>query len=152
MIAASIVLVCAECLSPKGTLTRRAPWLVSFTFGLLHGMGFASALLEIGLPERHLPSALFSFNLGVELGQLAVIAAALTLRALIQRLRWQRPWMTRSLVYTMGSIAAFWAAGVRYRSSPRQRCFSSRRRRQRTIARLRQEPCRRRHGDTTGAC
>jgi hydrogenase/urease accessory protein HupE len=67
MIALSIVLVCAECLSPAGSLTRRAPWLVAFSFGLLHGMGFASALLEIGLPEKHLPSALFSFNLGVEL-------------------------------------------------------------------------------------
>jgi len=109
MIAASIVLVCAECLSPADSLTRRAPWLVSFAFGLLHGMGFASALLEIGLPERHLPSALFSFNLGVELGQLAVIAAALALRALLQRLRWQRAWMTRRLVYAMGTIAAFWA-------------------------------------------
>jgi hypothetical protein len=109
MIAASIVLVCAECLSPSDSLTRRAPWIVSFAFGLLHGLGFASALLEIGLPERHLPSALFSFNLGVELGQLAVIAAALALRALIARLRWQRAWMTRGLVYAMGTIAAFWA-------------------------------------------
>jgi len=109
MIAASIVLVCAECLNPADSLTRRAPWLVAFAFGLLHGMGFASALLEIGLPERHLPSALFSFNLGVELGQLAVIAAALALRAVIQRLRWQRAWMTRSLVYAMGTTAAFWA-------------------------------------------
>jgi hydrogenase/urease accessory protein HupE len=109
LIAASIVLVCAECLSPTDSLTRRAPWLVSFAFGLLHGMGFASALLEIGLPERHLPSALFGFNLGVELGQLAVIAAALALRGLILRLRWQRAWMTRGLVYAMGSIAACWA-------------------------------------------
>ena len=108
MIALSIVLVCAECMSPADSLTRRAPWLVAFSFGLLHGMGFASALLEIGLPEKHLPSALFSFNLGVELGQLAVIALALALRALLVRLRWQRPWMPRALIYAMGSLAAFW--------------------------------------------
>jgi hydrogenase/urease accessory protein HupE len=108
MIALSIVLVCAECLSPADSLTRRAPWLVAFSFGLLHGMGFASALLEIGLPEKHLPSALFSFNLGVELGQLAVITLALAVRALALRLRWQRPWMPRALVYAMGGLAAFW--------------------------------------------
>jgi hydrogenase/urease accessory protein HupE len=108
MIALSIVLVCAECLRPADSLTRRAPWLVAFSFGLLHGMGFASALLEIGLPEKHLPSALFSFNLGVELGQLAVIGLAFILRSLAARLRWQRPWTTRALVYAMGSLAAFW--------------------------------------------
>src|SRR5204863_3481547 len=56
-IALSIVLVCAECLRPGDSLTRRAPWLVAFSFGLLHGMGFASALAEIGLPEKHIPAA-----------------------------------------------------------------------------------------------
>jgi len=108
LIAVSIVLVCAECLRPAESLTRRAPWLVAFAFGLLHGMGFASALLEIGLPEKHLPGALFSFNLGVELGQLAVIAVAFALRALVRRSSWQRAWMAPALVYAMGSIAAFW--------------------------------------------
>lgn len=107
MIALSIVLVCAECLRPDDSLTRRAPWLVAFTFGLLHGMGFASALLEIGLPERHLPSALFSFNLGVELGQLAVIGVAAALSVPLRRRRWQRAG-SRVLVYAMGSLAAYW--------------------------------------------
>ena len=108
MIALSIVLVCAECLRPGESLTRRAPWLVAFTFGLLHGMGFASALLEIGLPERHLPSALFGFNLGVELGQLAVIGVAAALSALLRRTRWQRAGLSRAFVYVMGSVAAYW--------------------------------------------
>jgi len=108
MIALSIVLVCVECLRPAESLTRRAPWLVAFTFGLLHGMGFASALLDIGLPEAHLPSALFSFNLGVELGQLAVIAAAGVLGALLRRVAWGRRWRPRALVYAIGSVGAFW--------------------------------------------
>jgi hydrogenase/urease accessory protein HupE len=109
MIALSIVLVCAECLRPAHSSMRRAPWLVAFAFGLLHGLGFASALLEIGLPERHVPSALFSFNLGIELGQLAVIGIVVAARALATRLKWQWPWMARALVYLMGGVAAFWS-------------------------------------------
>jgi hydrogenase/urease accessory protein HupE len=108
MIAASIVLVCVECLRPADSLTHRAPWLVAFAFGLLHGLGFASALLQIGLPEKHLPSALFSFNLGVELGQLAVIGVALALGSLALRLELQRARLNRALVYAMGSVAAYW--------------------------------------------
>ncbi len=108
-IALSIVLVCAECLRPGQSLTRRAPWLVAFSFGLLHGLGFASALLEIGLPEQHLPSALFCFNLGVELGQLAVIGVVIALRALGARLKIERAWPVRVLVYGMGGLAAFWS-------------------------------------------
>jgi len=108
-IALSIVLVCAECLRPGDSLTRRAPWLVAFAFGLLHGLGFASALLEIGLPEKHIPAALLCFNVGVELGQLAVIAVVLTLRALATRLRLARPQLTRATIYAMGAIAAFWS-------------------------------------------
>jgi len=73
-IALSIVLACSECLRPKDSLARRAPWLVTFAFGLLHGMGFASALIETGLPDQHVPTALLFFNVGVELGQLAAIA------------------------------------------------------------------------------
>jgi hydrogenase/urease accessory protein HupE len=108
-IALSIVLVCAECLRPADTLTHRAPWLVAFAFGLLHGLGFASALMEIGLPGKHIPAALFCFNLGVELGQLAVIGAVLGLRALALRLRPPSPRLTRAVVYAMGATAAFWS-------------------------------------------
>jgi hydrogenase/urease accessory protein HupE len=108
-IALSIVLVCVECLRPGDSLTRHAPWLVAFTFGLLHGLGFASALLEIGLPEKHLTAALFCFNLGVELGQLSVIGAVLALRALITRWNLSRAWLQRGLIYAMGSVASFWS-------------------------------------------
>lgn len=114
LIALSIVLVCAECLQSKDSLTRRAPWLVAFAFGLLHGFGFASALLEIGLPERHLASALFSFNLGVEAGQLLVLVVLLSLRSLLRLPPAARPersrlWAGRAIVYAMGSVAAFWS-------------------------------------------
>jgi len=110
-IALSIVLVCAECVRREqpDSLTRRAPWVVAFAFGLLHGLGFASALMEVGLPERHLPTALLCFNVGVELGQLAVIGVVLAIRALASRLRFGRPWMARGFVYLMGAVAAFWS-------------------------------------------
>jgi hypothetical protein len=65
--------------------------------------------MEIGLPEKHIPAALFCFNLGVELGQLAVIAAVLALRALALRLRLARPGLTRAALYAMGATAAFWS-------------------------------------------
>src|SRR4029079_9865073 len=64
-IAISIVLVASEALREKDTLARRLPALVSFLFGLVHGLGFAGALKEVGLPERHLPLALLGFNVGV---------------------------------------------------------------------------------------
>src|SRR6185369_11116865 len=107
-IALSIVLVCAECLRPDDSLTRRAPWAVAFAFGLLHGLGFASALLELGVPGQHVPAALLCFNLGVELGQLGIIAVVLAVRLLMTRLRVQRAWMRDALVYAMGGMAAFW--------------------------------------------
>jgi len=112
LIAWSVVLVCGECAKPAETLTRRSPWLVAFAFGLLHGLGFASALLDVGLPERHVPLALFSFNLGVELGQLGVVVILLLGRALLERgARGRLPLghMARALVYTLGSLAAFWS-------------------------------------------
>lgn len=108
-IALSIVLVCRECLQSDDSLAHRAPWLVSFAFGLLHGLGFASALMEVGLPEKHIPTALLCFNVGVELGQLAVIGAVLAVRALARRRHLARPWMERAFVYAMGAVAAFWS-------------------------------------------
>jgi hypothetical protein len=108
-IALSIVLACAECLRPSGSLAHRAPWLVTFAFGLLHGMGFATALLETGLPEQHVPSALLFFNVGVELGQLAAIAVFIALGWLLARVERRPAWSKRAFVYAMGSIAAFWS-------------------------------------------
>jgi hydrogenase/urease accessory protein HupE len=107
-IALSIVLVCSECLRANDSLARRAPWLVAFAFGLLHGLGFASALLAIGLPEQHLPTALLFFNVGVELGQLGVIAVVFSLRFLLLRFR-PGPGLRRGLIYAMGTTAAFWS-------------------------------------------
>lgn len=109
MIAFSIVLACTECLRPADSLARRAPWLVTFAFGLLHGMGFASALLETGLPEEHVPSALFFFNVGVELGQLGAIAVFLAAGWLVTRVKRRPAWTTRAFVYAMGSTAAYWS-------------------------------------------
>ncbi len=109
MIALSIVLVCAECLRPDDSLTRRAPWIVAFTFGLLHGFGFASALLEVGLPQARLPAALLGFNLGVELGQLAVVVLLLAVSTLTVRFHLMRPWIPRTVIYATGSVAAYWS-------------------------------------------
>jgi hydrogenase/urease accessory protein HupE len=108
-IALSIVLACAECLRPSDSLARRAPWLVTFAFGLLHGMGFASALLDTGLPEKHVASALLFFNVGVELGQLAAIAVFIAVGWLWTRIERRRTWTTRAFVYAMGSTAAYWS-------------------------------------------
>jgi hydrogenase/urease accessory protein HupE len=108
-IALSIVLACSECLRTSDSLARRAPWLVTFAFGLLHGMGFASALLETGLPEKHVPSALLFFNIGVELGQLAAIALFVSAGWLVTRLKRRPAWTTRAFVYAMGCVAAYWS-------------------------------------------
>ncbi len=93
----------------RPTLLRRFPWAVSFAFGLLHGFGFAGALREAGLPSGDIPRALFSFNVGIECGQLAFIAAALGLHHALRRLRIQLPgWATLIPAYAMGSIAVLW--------------------------------------------
>ena len=92
-IALSILLLACEIVrARKGqpSLTARWPWLVAFSFGLLHGFGFASALSEIGLPRGDIPLALFTFNVGVEIGQLLFIAAVLTLLAVARRIPFPR--------------------------------------------------------------
>lgn len=108
-IALSIVLACAECLRPPDSLAHRAPWIVTFAFGLLHGMGFATGLLETGLPEKHVPTALLFFNVGVEIGQLAAITVFVLLARLYARLEKKRAWSTRAFVYAMGITAAYWS-------------------------------------------
>jgi hydrogenase/urease accessory protein HupE len=108
-IALSIAWVCAEGARPRDVLVARAPWVVAFVFGLLHGLGFASALLEIGLPARHLPLALLFFNVGVELGQLAVIGTLVVLGVAVARAGWSRAWQRLALFYAMGSVATAWS-------------------------------------------
>lgn len=113
-IALSIVFVAAEIVRRRdaGTAVRGVdPWIVAFTFGLLHGFGFAGALHEIGLPQGAIPLALLFFNVGVEAGQLLFIAAVLALAAVLKRLPLRPPawtWSRRLLPYAIGGVAAFW--------------------------------------------
>lgn len=113
-IALSILLLAVEIAHVRRgqpSLTARWPWLVAFSFGLLHGFGFAGALSAIGLPEGEVPLALFAFNLGVEIGQLMFIAAVLALLALARRAPLPRAWVQHALPvanYLIGTLAAFW--------------------------------------------
>lgn len=91
------------------SLTARHPWVVAFGFGLLHGMGFAGALSEIGLPQHEIPLALLMFNVGVEAGQVTFVAGILVLIYALKRLRKDWPaWSTYLPTYGIGSMAAFW--------------------------------------------
>lgn len=112
IIALSIVFVASEVLHGlKGRpgLTARAPWVVAFSFGLLHGLGFAGALAEIGLPEGEIPLALLTFNVGVEIGQLLFIGAVLAFQAQVSRVVTLPPALVpRVAAYAIGSLAAFW--------------------------------------------
>ncbi len=82
---------------------------MAFTFGLLHGLGFASALAEVGLPQNQIPLALFQFNVGVEVGQLLFVGAVLGLVWAGRRLRISVPaWGWRVPAYGIGAVAAFW--------------------------------------------
>jgi hypothetical protein len=114
-IALSIVFVGVEIVKlQRGQigLTARYPWTVAFGFGLLHGIGFATALTNLGIPQSTLPIALLFFNVGVEIGQLAFVAAVLALlwahrqaNALLPR------WGAAMPAYVIGSIASFWFLG-----------------------------------------
>ena len=106
-IALSIVLVAGEALRSRHSLAQRWPALVAFGFGLVHGLGFAGALKEIGLPENHLAVALLTFNGGVEIGQLLTVGAAWLL------MRWlgRQPWAAKLrplALYAIGAMAAYW--------------------------------------------
>jgi hydrogenase/urease accessory protein HupE len=90
-------------------LSERIPWVVAFGFGLLHGFGFAGALQEIGLPETDVPTALATFNIGVELGQLLIVFATLGILAALRRAK--DPWPAhakRAATYAIGITASFW--------------------------------------------
>jgi hydrogenase/urease accessory protein HupE len=120
-IALSIMLVSVEILNARGgkpSLTARLPWLVAYSFGLLHGFGFAGALAAVGLPQHAIPVALLFFNLGVEIGQLAFVAAVLTAGSLLRTamaLRLKPALIQRTVdrldviaAYAIGTVAAFW--------------------------------------------
>lgn len=107
-IALSIVLVAGEALHRRDTLARRWPAMVAFLFGLVHGLGFAGALQEIGLPQQHLLIALLTFNLGVELGQLMTVGACWCLWRVAAR--WPAAQRLRPvLLYVIGAVAAYWS-------------------------------------------
>jgi hydrogenase/urease accessory protein HupE len=111
-IALSIYFLAVELTSArKGerTLTQRAPWVVAASFGLLHGLGFAGALAEVGLPTAEIPLALFSFNVGIELGQLAFVGAVLLVAAALRRVPVAWPqWAKAIPAYGIGAMATFW--------------------------------------------
>ena len=112
IIALSIVFVAAEIVrsrSGQPSLMQEFPWAIAFTFGLLHGFGFAGALSEIGLPEQAIPVALLFFNLGVESGQLLFIASALLVAALARPVATRSAtWAPQLPAYGIGALAAFW--------------------------------------------
>jgi hypothetical protein len=116
VIALSIVFVAGEIVHARQGrpgLTQRRPWIVAFSFGLLHGLGFAGALAEVGLPPLSIPMALLFFNVGVEIGQLIFIAVVLGViavaRGIGHRLKVDAPsWWWRVPPYAIGGVASFW--------------------------------------------
>jgi hydrogenase/urease accessory protein HupE len=121
-IALSVVFVAGEILHVahgRPSFTARAPWVVAFVFGLLHGFGFAGALRQVGLPQADIPLGLLFFNVGVEAGQILFILAVIGLLSLVGRFLPLRapsgrgPRQAEQLVrvpvaYFVGSVAAFW--------------------------------------------
>lgn len=107
IIALSIVFVALE----NMLLTELKPWriMLVFMFGLVHGLGFASALNEIGLPRNKFATSILSFNLGVELGQITII---LLVFGLIVSRFGKKPWYRKRIVYPLSIaialVAAFW--------------------------------------------
>jgi hydrogenase/urease accessory protein HupE len=112
VIALSIVFLASELVHQQrgeSGLTQRNPWIVAFVFGLLHGFGFAGALREVGLPPGDIPLALVSFNVGVELGQLAFVAGVFVLAAVWRRFAEPGPaWLRLAAAYGIGSVSAYW--------------------------------------------
>ncbi len=112
VIALSILFLAVEIVkkdSAQPRLSERIPWLVAFGFGLLHGFGFAGALNEIGLPESDVPTALLTFNLGVEAGQLAIVLATAGVLVMLRRYAAAAaPVAIRAATYGIGIISAYW--------------------------------------------
>lgn len=113
IIALSIMFVAIEILhrhQGHPSLASQKPWLVAFSFGLLHGLGFAGALAEVGLPENSIPLALLFFNIGVEIGQLLFVGVLLAGAALVRRLAGpvDPRWSVALPAYAIGGLASFW--------------------------------------------
>jgi hypothetical protein len=112
VIALSIVFLCVEIVQSKlghYSVMEQYPWIVAMIFGLFHGLGFAGALMEVGLPQNEIPLALLMFNIGVEVGQIMFVFGVILIREILIRLKIKWPqWSWRVLPYGIGSIAAFW--------------------------------------------
>jgi hydrogenase/urease accessory protein HupE len=112
VIALSIMFLAVEIVKKdpdRPRLSERLPWLVALIFGLLHGFGFAGALREVGLPESDVPTALLTFNLGVEAGQLLIVFAAITVLAALRRFAESAALpVVKFATYAIGITASFW--------------------------------------------
>jgi hypothetical protein len=112
VIALSIVFVAAEIVRMRRglkSITVSAPWMVAFSFGLIHGLGFAGGLSDAGLPVAHIPTALLFFSLGVETGHFLFIGVVLSVIALVLRVHIPLPrWAELVPPYAIGTIAMFW--------------------------------------------
>ena len=112
VIALSIMLLAVEVVRKNQgelTLSERFPWLVAFTFGLVHGLGFAGALSEIGVPQNEIPLTLLMFNVGVETGQVTFVVAVSLLLAGLHRIHNHSALtLARATPYAIGGLAAFW--------------------------------------------
>ncbi len=113
VIALSIMFLAVEIIHSrqgKISLTEKYPWMIAFVFGLFHGLGFAGALTEIGLPQSAIPLALLMFNVGVESGQLLFIFTVLIALFVLKKLKLTpaTPWVYKFPPYAIGSVAAFW--------------------------------------------
>jgi hypothetical protein len=112
IIALSILYLAVELLRDpdrRSEITSRFPWTIAFGFGLLHGFGFAGALAEIGLPKNAVVPALFLFNVGVEVGQLLIVAGGLVLVALLRLTSVSLPqWVLQTPIYFIGTVSSFW--------------------------------------------
>jgi len=112
-IALSIVFVAAEviyAMRGRDHITKKYPWVIAFGFGLIHGLGFAGALKEIGLPQNEIVPSLIFFNVGVEIGQLIFVSVVLLLAWIVKKVVGQGVFRQAEMMttYAIGSIAAFW--------------------------------------------
>jgi hypothetical protein len=112
VISLSIVFLAVEVVRKYAgelTVAERYPWLIAFTFGLVHGLGFAGALSEIGVPQNEVPTALLMFNVGVETGQVGFVVAVSLVLAGLHKLHSQTALaLGRAAPYAIGGLAAFW--------------------------------------------
>ena len=112
VIALNIMFLATEIIrvhAGRRAFTAEHPWVVAMIFGLFHGLGFAGALTQVGLPSHEIPIALLMFNVGVELGQIAFVCVVLGVITLVRNVKitWpEQSW--RLLPYTIGGVAAFW--------------------------------------------